>query len=184
MDSTLRKSWWVHLLQGLVTALFGLATLTWPQITLFSLIVLFGAFAVAVGVSRLALSWRTRNESGWWLVLLSGIASVAAGILALAWPGLTALVLLFMIGAHALFAGVAAVWQSVRYGSAAKGRWLTLLIGIAAIVFGVLAFAWPGATALTLTWLIGIYALVFGVSEMVSSLVTKRAETKGATSRP
>ncbi len=53
---------------------------------------------------------------------------------------------------------------------AAMGRawWLVLLRGIAAIVFGMLAWAWPGATLITLTLFWGAYALVDGVAALWS----------------
>ena len=183
MESTHRKFWWVFLLQGVITVLFGLAALSWPGLTLFSFILLFGVFAVVVGISRIATSLTNRDESGWWLALISGIAGIVAGILAFVWPGLTALVLLLVIGAHALIAGVAAVWRTLISWSMAEGRWLTLLGGIAAIIFGILVFVWPGATVLTLTWLIGIYALVFGASEIVLSVVVKRTEDQTQSSQ-
>ena len=178
MDSTLQESRWMYLLQGIVTVLFGLGALTWPAITLVTLIMLFAAFAVIVGVLRLVTSLKNRHESGWWLVLLAGIVSIVTGIIAFAWPGLTALVLLFVIGAQALCLGVAALWRTVRDWSTAQDKWLTLLSGIASVIFGILAFAWPSATALTLTWLIGIYALAFGVSEIVSFFMIRRTSVE------
>jgi uncharacterized membrane protein HdeD (DUF308 family) len=53
---------------------------------------------------------------------------------------------------------------------AALGRawWLVLLRGIAAIVFGILAWAWPGATLITLTLFWGAYALVDGIAALWS----------------
>ncbi len=176
MDSTLRKSWWVYLLQGIVTALFGLAALALPLVALLSLFFLFIVFAVIVGVSRIVASLMNRQESGWWLVLISGIASIAAGVAAFVWPLPVAVVLLYVIGVQALLFGVTALWQTVRNWHAAQEKWMTLLRGIAAVLFGILAFFWPGATALSLAWLIGIYALIFGVSEIISSFTIRRAE--------
>lgn len=50
----------------------------------------------------------------------------------------------------------------------ALGRvwWLVLLRGVAAIVFGVLAWSWPGATLITLVLFWGAYALVDGVAAL------------------
>ena len=177
MDSTLQKAWWLYLLQGIVTVLFGIAALVWPLVALISLFVVFAAFAVLVGIVRIITSLVNRDESGWWLVLISGIASISAGVVAFVWPGLTGLLLLYVIGAQAVLFGFTALWRTARTWSTAQDKWLTLLSGIAGILFGVLAFLWPGATALTLAWLIGIYAVIFGVSEIVSSFLIRRAAT-------
>ena len=154
-----------------------IAALVWPLVALISLFVLFAVFAVIVGFVRIVTSLMNREESGWWLILISGIASIAAGVVAFVWPGLTALLLLYVIGAQAVLFGFTALWQTARNWSTAQDKWMTLLSGIAGILFGILAFLWPGATALTLAWLIGIYAVIFGVSEIVSSFLIRQSAT-------
>ena len=52
----------------------------------------------------------------------------------------------------------------------AKSWWVLLLRGIAAIIFGVLAFAWPGLTLVTLVLLYGAFALVDGVLSLVAAV--------------
>ena len=177
MNSTLRNSWWLFLLQGVAAVLFGLTALIWPAITLYSLIILFAVFAVLVGIFRVAGSLMNRQESGWWLVSIAGIASIVAGIFAFVWPGLTALAVLFVVGVQALVVGVSELWRTARNWHTIEGKWLGLLSSVSAIIFGILAFVWPGATALTLVWLVGIYALVFGISAVVSSFLVRRAKS-------
>lgn len=176
MQSTLDRSWWAYFLQGLVTMMFGLAALAWPGVTVFTLLILFGIFAVMVGASRLTTSLRNRREPGWWLVALFGVAGIGVGVLAFAWPAATGLVLLYLIGAHAIINGVAAFLRAITNRDIVQARLLTLLGGVAAIAFGIMAFIWPGATALTLTWLIGLYAIIFGVTEMVAAFAVRRME--------
>ncbi len=51
--------------------------------------------------------------------------------------------------------------------------WLLALRGLVAVLFGVLAFMWPGATLITLVWLFGAFALVNGILSLVLAAKTK-----------
>ena len=115
MLGTLRQSWWAYLLQGILTTLFGVVAVAWPGMTVFTLLLMFAVYAVLVGLFRVVSALRNRVESGRWWALLSGLGSIVAGIVAFAWPGLTGLLLLFIIGAHALFSGVVSILQTIRH---------------------------------------------------------------------
>ena len=98
IEDKLSLSWWLPLIQGILAIIFGIIALSWPGITLFSLIMLFGAYALVDGVSRVFDSlWRRDAHKHWWLVLLWGLVSIAGGILVFSWPGLSAVLLLFII---------------------------------------------------------------------------------------
>src|SRR3954452_25424342 len=100
--------WRVHMIRGIAALLFGAAALIWPDITLWALVVLFGAFVLAHGVMTLAAvvtdapGTRVRR---WWLVV-QGILSIAAGIITFVWPDITGLALLFVIAGWAAATGV------------------------------------------------------------------------------
>ena len=174
MESELPKSLWAYQLQGFLAVLFGVLVLVLPEITLFALILTIGIFLLLEGFLRIASSLTNRHESGWWLLLLAGLAGVIAGIFAIAWPGLTGLMLLLVIAVNALVSGVTTIWKTVRSWTTTEGKWLALLSGAVAIVFGCAALVWPDSTALTLTWLIGIYAIAFGVSQLAFTFVIRR----------
>ncbi len=174
VEDQLSKSWWLLLVQGVLAIIFGIIALSWPGITLFSFILVFGAYALVDGVSRVFDSlWHRDNYKHWWLVLLWGLISIAGGVLVFSWPGLSAVLLLLIIGARALAGGILQTINAVRFRKAVNGAWLMMLAGIASIVFGVIVFAWPGATALAIIWVIGIHAIIFGVIEVVRSFMVK-----------
>src|SRR6267143_4339736 len=56
--------------------------------------------------------------------------------------------------------------------------WLLALRGLVAVLFGVLAFMWPGATLITLVWLFGVFALLNGILSLVLAAKTPKGYPK------
>ncbi len=50
MLHALARNWWLILLRGLCAIIFGALTFAWPGVTLFTLVVLYGAFAFVDGI--------------------------------------------------------------------------------------------------------------------------------------
>ena len=154
---TLAKNWWALALRGIAAIVFGILALVLPGVTLAVLVLLFGAYALVEGVFNVVAAIRGRGDgSPWWALVLEGSVSIAAGIVAILVPGLTALALLYMIAAWAVVTGVLEIVAAVRLRRQITGElWLALN--------GVLTFLVPGAGALSLAWLIGAYAVLFGL---------------------
>jgi uncharacterized membrane protein HdeD (DUF308 family) len=171
MLSVYTSSWWALLLRGIAAVLFGVLAFIWPGITLTVLVLLWGAYAFVDGAFAIAAGIKSHGENRrWWVLLLEGILGVAAGIVAFAVPGITALVLLMLIAAWAIVTGVFEIAAAIQMRKYIKGEWLLILAGIASVLFGVLLFINPGAGALAVIWLIGAYAIVFGVILIALSL--------------
>jgi uncharacterized membrane protein HdeD (DUF308 family) len=149
--------------------LFGIITFISPAISLAALVLVFGAYAFADGVLSIVSAVRRRGEGRWWMLLLEGLVGIAAGIVTLFWPGITAIALLYVIAAWAIVTGVLELIAAVRLRKEIRGEWLLALGGIASIAFGVLVALFPGPGALALVLWIGAYALVFGVLLVVLS---------------
>jgi uncharacterized membrane protein HdeD (DUF308 family) len=107
----------------------------------------------------------------WWVFLVRGILAILFGIIALAAPGIALLAFIYVFAAYAILDGIAAIVVSIQERSFLRTWWVLLLEGIADIIFGILAFAWPGVTALVLLFLVAIWALVTGVLEISSAFV-------------
>lgn len=163
MRELLEQAWWMLAVRGIIAILFGVLALIWPGLTLLWLVVLFAVYAFISGGSAVAaaVTNRKRDET-WWLILLLGLVSIGAGVIAVIHPALTALVLVLLIGANALVTGVLDVATAIRLREVIEGEWLLILEGVVSILFGVLVFLFPGAGALALIWLISFYALVTG----------------------
>jgi len=164
MKELLARSWWMLALQGLVALLFGVLAVLWPGLTLLWLVALFAAYAIISGGAALYGAVKNRTmDRGWWLILLLGLVSVAAGVLAIFYPGLTALALVLLMGANALITGVLQIVVAIRLRKMVGNEWLLVLTGVASIVFGVVVLVFPGAGALALVWLISFYAVLSGI---------------------
>ena len=158
------SNWWALALRGLAAVIFGLLAFLWPHITLTALVFLFGAYALVDGAFAIVAGIRAPREfKRWWLLLIEGILSVFAGVLAFTVPGITALISLGLIAAWALITGVLEIAAAIQMRKYIAGEWILVLSGVASIVFGVLMLFNPSAGALAVVWLIGAYAVVWGV---------------------
>ena len=164
MVHVLASKWWALLLRGLVALIFGILTFVWPGISLTALVFLFGAYALVNGLFTVVAAFEAPHSySHWWALLLEGVFGVIAGVLSFVWPGITALVLLYLIAAWAVVTGAFSIAAAVRLRKVMTGEWLLALSGVLSALFGLILAAWPGTGALAVLWLIGVYAVALGV---------------------
>lgn len=118
-------------LDGLGGIIVGVVALGWPGITAKALLYLIGAWAVVTGILKLVDAVRLRgiieNE---WLLGLSGLASLAFGVIAAFQPGAGALAIVWLIGVWALVFGVLLIAFGFRLRALARraeradeGKW-------------------------------------------------------------
>ena len=164
MVEMMAKHWWTMLIRGGVAVLFGIAVILFPDIALLTLVLLWGAYAAVDGFFALVAGIRGRQTNRhWWVLVLEGIVSILAGIGALLWPEITAIILLAIIASWAVVTGVLEILAAIRLREEIEGEFWLGLSGLASIIVGILLFVFPGAGILTVLWLVGIYAIVFGV---------------------
>ena len=158
----------MFLFRGIAAILFGILTFVWPQLTLAVLVLLFGVFAVISGITAVAVALRNREEQGWGLLLFEGILGILAGVVALVWPGITALAFLYLLAAWAIIIGIIEVVAPLSFPMRGGRALLMVLAGLVSIVFGIIIAAQPASGLLAVAWLIGVYAIVFGVMYVVA----------------
>jgi uncharacterized membrane protein HdeD (DUF308 family) len=173
--------WRIIALRAVAAIAFGILTLIWPGLTLWALVVLFGAYVLVDGVFAIVDVVRAaptaRDRRGW--LIFEGIAGMVAGVLTFAWPGITALALLYLIAAWAFVVGVIRVAAAIRFRRIVPHAWLPTLGGLLSIVFGALLVFSPGAGALVITWLIGWYAVLLGLLTLVVAARARSLEREG-----
>ncbi len=123
----------MFLFRGIAAILFGILTFVWPGLTLFVLVLLFGVFAVVSGVTAVVAALRNREEQGWGFLLFEGILGILAGVVALVWPGITALAFLYLLAAWAILTGVMELVAPLGLPMSGRRTVLMVLAGLASI---------------------------------------------------
>jgi uncharacterized membrane protein HdeD (DUF308 family) len=183
---TLGRNWWALALRGVAAILLGILAFAWPGITLFVLVLFFGASMLVDGIFAIVAAVRAAGEEDrWWLLLIEGILGVLAGLVAFFWPGLTALALLYFIAAWAIVTGIMEIVAAVRLRQEIEGEWALGLSGLLSVIFGVLLVVLPApAGLLSLVWLIGAYAVATGVLLLILAFRVRSEAGREAPARP
>ena len=114
----------------------------------------------------------------WWVPVLRGILAILFGIIAFAYPGLTAATLVIFFGAWVLVDGVFRIIAAIGHRASDPEWGFHLIIGILGIIVGLLAFHAPGVTALALVIYIAVWVLMIGATEIAFAIKVRR-EVKG-----
>src|ERR1700693_3932175 len=148
MLQILARRWWALALRGGIAVLFGLLTFFIPGVTLISLVLLFGFYAILDGVFDIVSAIKAPGHH--WPLLVEGIVGILAGILTFLWPGITAMVLLYLIAFWAIFTGVLEIVAGIRLRAVIANESLLILMGVVSILFGLFILIFPGAGALAI----------------------------------
>jgi uncharacterized membrane protein HdeD (DUF308 family) len=178
MLETLGRRWWAVALRGVAAILFGVLALVWPGITVFALVIVFGAYALVDGAFTLVAAFGQRDGgrrpgSHAWL-FARGTAGILTGVIAAVWPGITALALLWVVALWAMVTGVFDIVAAVQLRKEMRREWLLALTGALSVLFGVLLVVWPADGILALVVLIGIAAIAFGITLLMFGLRLRR----------
>ena len=162
------------IVRGILAIIVGIIALAWPSVTVLALVILFAVYAfIAAGLQ--AMQAFSSAKAGPVLGhLLLGLVDLAAGVIALAWPGPTALVLVLIVGVWAVVAGLVEFFAAFRSGEPAGTRAMFILGGLITVAFGVVLCARPGIGAVTLALLFGLFSLVFGIWMLVQGIELRR----------
>src|SRR2546423_13281097 len=163
MTTDLGRSWGWVLAAGIAWFLAGLVTLVWPGVTILALVIILGVFLRCAGGTEPGWSFAARHNKGWGLLLFRGIVDVIAGIVVLAWPAATALVLALILGFWLLVYAAMTLWFAYQHRGERPQTGHFVAKGIIAIVAAAITVAWPGATVLVIAFGVGIALELKGV---------------------
>lgn len=185
MIRTISKYWWVFILRGLITIVFGLAALLWPALTLGVMVLLFGLFALFEGLLTILTSFGKGDEKGGWTFLLEGLVGLLVCVIVLLgsslgsilWPRVAAVMLVYYIAGWAILAGLFKTITAFRIRTEVKGEWVLGLSGLISILVGLILILRPGAGVLAVAWLIGIFAIILGIIQLLLGLKFRKIGT-------
>jgi uncharacterized membrane protein HdeD (DUF308 family) len=161
--------------RGLLAVVIGVVSVAWPDVTVGALVILFAVYAFIAAAADGIRAFAGRSAGPVIGYLLLALVDIAAGIAALAWPGITALVLTIWIAAWALVAGVIEVAMAFRHGEYAGERVMWSLTGLVSIALGVVLFIRPDIGAVSLATVFGLFSVVYGIATLVLSAQLRKA---------
>ena len=163
-------------LRGVAAVIVGLVAVVWPSITIGAFVILFAAFAFADAIQQGATAFSSEKAGPVAGHLLLGLLDIAAGVVALAWPGITAFVLLIWVAAWAIVTGGVEIGMAFQSGETGGERAAWAVAGIISMLFGLALFARPTIGALSLAVTFGVFALAYGVSQIVLGVKARKTD--------
>jgi uncharacterized membrane protein HdeD (DUF308 family) len=160
--------------RGVLAIIVGIIALAWPGVTILALVILFAIYAFIAAGLQAARAFSSAKAGSVFGHLLLGLVDLAAGVVALAWPGPTALVLVLIVGVWAIAAGLTEFFAAFASGEPAGTRVLFILGGLITVAFGVVLCARPGIGAVTLALLFGLFSLIAGIWMLVQGIELRR----------
>ncbi len=175
---------WVFLLRGITAVSLGLMALFYPGLTITPLVYALGLYILVEGLLSIFAALVTL--AGQWAFLIEGIVALVltffvllgSTIGSMLWPGVTAVMVVFYVGAWGLVTGISKVIASARLRTKIKGVGVLGLSGGVSILFGLIFFLRSEAGIMAMTWLVGVYAMILGILLILVGIKTR--STTGA----
>jgi uncharacterized membrane protein HdeD (DUF308 family) len=171
----LRQAWPVLMARAVFAVALGLVMLIVPGVTLLLVAWAFGIYALVDGAAQVVDAIRRRHRPRWWFALLLGLIGVVAGVMALIWPYITAVVLALLVGCWAVVTGVIEIVSAMRQRRERRRTAWLVVAGLLSVVAGVLILIWPVHGAVAVAMLLGVFATAYGVVLAGLALAVRRA---------
>lgn len=160
----------ILLLRGIVALIFGFIALANVGATALVLFLWFIIFTITDGIFSIVMAFVNRKEKGLQKKeIFLGLLYIGVGLIAVLWPQLTALVLLYLIAARAIIGGITEILVAVKTRPQTTGEWLMALGGVLSLLFGILMIFQPVQLGLALLWVIGCWAIAMGLILIIAA---------------
>ena len=111
-----------------------------------------------------------RIAKEWWLLAVLGVVSLVCGVLAIVYPDVTLLAVGIIFGFYLLMAGVFELVDAIVGDPASRA--LSAIVGVVALLAGLICLRRPGDSLLALVVVLGAYLIVTGVARLVRAFAS------------
>jgi uncharacterized membrane protein HdeD (DUF308 family) len=168
-----KRTWWVFLVGGIASVIFGVLAFINPGIALLVLATFFAAAVLVDGAFNIAGSLQNRDKDGWWVMLLLGILGLLVGGFALVNPPVSNMAFIYLVAFQAILLGIFTVLLGYKVREATEREWILYATGGLSVVLGFLVVLNPAAGGLSIVYLIALWAIVIGALKIMFGLKVK-----------
>src|SRR4051794_39707230 len=163
------------IVRGVLALVVGIVAVAWPGVTVYALVVVFAVYAfMDAGVQAIRAFSGIRTGAANARILVA-LVDVAAGVVAISYPNITAVALTVIVAIWAIAFGVLELFAAFGAGETAGTRAWFLVAGLVSIAFGFVLVGRPDVGAVSLAVIYGIFSLAFGITEIVLGMQARRA---------
>lgn len=172
------KHWYIPLIIGILLALLGIYVFTIPLETYLTLALLFSVSFIVAGIMDIVFSIQNHKIlKGWGWYLISGILTLAMGIYLVIYPGISVIILPFVVGFTLLFRSFLLLGYSFDLRDSKILSWGNVaLLSVAGIIFSIMMLSSPFFTSISLVTLTAMTYIFVGVSSIFFSFELKKAK--------
>ena len=165
-----RRTWWVFLIGGIASVVFGVLAFARPGLALFVLAIFFAAAILVDGAFNLVGAVQNRDKDGWWLMLLIGLLGILVGAYALLNPPLSIVAFLLIVAFQAFVLGAFLIMLGFKFRAATTREWILYLTGGLSVLFSVLVVVRPAVGGVTIVYMIAAWAIIIGTLKIVFAM--------------
>jgi uncharacterized membrane protein HdeD (DUF308 family) len=163
------------IVRGVLALIVGIVAVAWPGVTVYALVVLFAVYAFMDAVVQAVRAFSGDRVRAANARILIALVDVAAGVVAIAYPDITAAVLVVIVAIWAIAFGVLELFAAFGAGETAGTRAWFVVAGLVPIAFGLVLAGRPDVGAVSLAVIYGIFSLAFGITAIVLGVQARRA---------
>jgi uncharacterized membrane protein HdeD (DUF308 family) len=158
-------------MNGMFAIIFGVIALVFTDLTISGLAIIFGITLIPAGLALIVSASKNMGTKKFWRQnLILGILSIILAFTILLYPKHSVAAFLFVfVGLWAVFTGVIYIfiWVYSRKSENWKAGPVTLIFGIASLIFGLIIIVNPIESTRVIFIFVGVYAIINGIHNIV-----------------